>query len=73
MSTEPRQPVGQIFMPAPIRNNQIYDTPIAPLGLWGNFITDVLYTYRPAGANEEQCISVPRGFYMCTKNRLYTC
>ena len=28
-----RQPVGRFSYPTPIRHNQIYDTPVAPLGL----------------------------------------
>ena len=30
-----------------------------PAGAWENWFADVLYTYRPAGATEEQYVSVP--------------
>ena len=43
-----------------------------PAGAWENWFADVLYTYRPAGATEEQYVSVPRVFHMRKRNRLDT-
>ena len=45
-----RQPVGVEFpYSTPIKNNPIYDT-LSPRWGLGNWLADVLYTYRPAGA-----------------------
>ena len=58
MSTEPRQPVGRIFIPDAYQKQPNYDTPVAPLGL-GEIGLPMCYTHIAPLGLKYTCRTAP--------------